>query len=463
MTEHTASRAPTQGGGLEGRVVLATALASALSPLNSTMLSVAIRPIGATFAVTESRLTGALVTSYLVTSIVAGAPCGKLADDMGHRRALSLGQIAFAIGSLVALFAPNVPFLVAARIAMAAAGSLIIPSGLALLRAEAPPESRGKIFGIFGATMAFSATLGPVLGGQLTSAFGWRSVFVVNLVIVPLSALLAGRHGAQSPRKEAPKRSFDWVGTLLLGASLTTIVLSVGRGRMPNFQLLAAGLLLMAVFLFVERRVERPVVDLGLFRIRAFVAGTLVIMLQNLTMYALLFEIPLVCGVALKASASRTGPLLISMMAPTILLSPVAGRLVNRWGPRALAVAGTLASAGGVLLLRLLPLTSLLSPVPGLVVLGVGLGMANAPAQTAALSAVAPEKSASAAGMSSTMRYLGGVVGTLVLGILFAGELVAPGVLATHGSALSIFFVATLLSIVSASLLPTSVQKTSTP
>lgn len=440
--------------GTSTRLLLATGLAAALAPLNSTMLSVAIRPIGAAFDTGEATLTSALVTSYLVTSIVAGPPCGKLADNIGHRRALALGQAAFALGSLVGVLAPNVATLTVARIAMAAAGSLVVPSGMALLRAEIAPEARGRVFGLFGATMAAAATLGPVVGGQLVSLWGWRALFAVNLLLAPLSAVIAGGTARPATAATGPRPPFDWRGSVLLGAALAALVLGASKGQSPNPWLLAGALVAFFAFVRVERAQASPVVDFALFRVRTYVASASVIALQNLAMYSLLFELPLVCGVALDAKASQVGPLLVAMMAPTILLSPIAGRVTDAWGPRVPAVLGTIAGALGLLLLRFLPLVSLASPVPGLLLVGVGLGLSNAPAQSAGMSAVLPAQAASAAGLSSTMRYLGGVVGTMILGVLFSVGPTRENILTIHHRAIWVFFFGLVLATGCAALLP---------
>jgi MFS family permease len=440
---------------LSFRVVAATALASALTPLNSTMLSVALRPIGATFHTSEAVLTRALVTSYLVTSIVMQAPCGKIGDQLGHRRALHLGQVAFGVGAVLAVVAPSLVWVVIARVAMAAAGALIVPSAMALLRTELPPEMRGRAFGVFGATMALAAALGPLVGGQIEFAVGWRAVFAVNLVLLPLSAILAGRSSPHAEVRSRPVRPrFDFAGTLLLAASLGSLVVGVGRGGAFNWPLLAGCPLLLAAFVAVERRHVAPVVDLSLLAEPVFVASGMLIALQNLAMYALLFELPTTCGIVLGAGANRTGGLLVAITAPMVVLAPVAGRLADAFGARKVALAGALLAALGVAVLLMTPLESMLSPVPGLVLAGAGLGLSGAPAQSAGMSAAPADRGGVAAGMMATMRYVGGVAGTLALGILMVHAESPALALAAHRRALAVFLVALVLAAVSALRLP---------
>ncbi len=441
-------------------LIAATALAAALSPLNSTMLSVAVGPIGKSLATDDATVTRALVTSYLVTSIVMQAPGGKLGDRLGHRRAVALGQLAFALGSVLAALSPWLGGLMVARVAMASAGAMIVPSATAMLRTELPARVRGRAFGVFGAVMALAAAIGPPLGGQLSAWFGWRSIFAVNLVLLPISAWLAGRPSKAPPtRAAAPGAKFDLRGALLFGVALSSLVLGVGRGGALNPPLLVLSAAALGAFVLVERGHPSPVVELSLLRLRPFVAGGLLIALHNLAMYALLFELPSVVSVVLHGDVARGGRLLLAMIAPVVVAGPLAGRLGDAYGARSVALAGTTLAALGAVTLQLTPLRTLTSPVPALVLLGLGLGLASAPSQAAAMSAVPADKSAVGAGMLATMRYLGGVLGTLVLGVVLAGAREPAAVLVGHGRALACFLAATVAAMACALALPARITR----
>lgn len=443
------------------RIIVATALASALAPLNSTMLSVALSSIGATLHESESTLTRAIVTPYLVASIVMQAPGGKLGDLLGHRRALALGQTLFAIGAVLAVAAPNLVALTVARVAMATAGALVVPSAMALLRNELPLELRGRAFGAFGATMSLAAAVGPLLGGQLTSLFGWRSVFAVNLVVLPISMLLARgpAHAPTAPAKARAPIRFDWLGSVLLGVSLGAWVIGVGKGRAPNVALLGVGLVAFVAFVLHERRHATPVVDLSLLANLPFLSGGLIIALHNLAMYALLFELPTIAGIVLHADAHQTGPMLVSIMGPMVVFSLVAGRLTDALGPRTIAFVGTLSAAAGLSLLLFTPLDSMRSLVPGMVVVGAGLGLTTSPSQSASLGAVRPEQSGVAAGMMATLRYLGGIIGTLILSFVLVPTTDTAIAIAAHHAGLRVFLAATCLAIPFTWLLPAKVER----
>jgi MFS family permease len=445
---------------LPARVIAASALAAALAPLNATMLSVALSSIGVSLHESESTLTRAIVTPYLVASIIMQAPGGKLGDLLGHRRALALGQALFAVGSVVAMLAPNLVALALARVAMATAGALVLPSAMALLRNELPVESRGRAFGEFGAVLSLAAAVGPLVGGQLTSRFGWRSVFAVNLVVLLLSRVLArgSSHEGEAPAAPRAPAGFDGLGSVLLGVALAAWVLGVSRGRDPNLSLLGAGLAAFIAFVLHERRHANPVVDLSLLTNVPFLAGGVIIALHNLAMYALLFELPAVAGVVLRANAQQTGPMLVSIMGPMVVSSLVAGRLTDAIGPRLVASVGTLATAAGIALLLVTPLESMGSLTPGMLLAGAGLGLATSPSQSASLGVVRPEQSGSVAGLLSTLRFLGGIIGTLALSFVLVPTADASVAIAAHRAGLRIFLGAACLAIPFAWLLPARVK-----
>ena len=210
----------------------------------------------------------------------------------------------------------------------------------------------------------------------------------------------------------------------------------------------------MAAFALRERRATDPVVALDIFGSRAFTAGTLLICLQNLVMYALLFELPLVLEELFDLGARETGQLLIFLMVAMVLTSLLAGRLTDRLGPRLLAVGGSLVCLGGMLLLRGTDLDAATDVRLPLALLGVGLGMCGPAAQTASLAAIPPHRSGMAAGVGSTMRYLGGVAGIAFLGRALELHGGASAARSSHHDVVAVFVVVLVAGLACAVLLP---------
>ncbi|WP_328303030.1 MFS transporter [Actinomycetospora sp. NBC_00405] len=434
------------------RALGAALLASSLLPLNSTMIAVALPDIAREFSRAPGTVAQAVVASYLVAALVLQSPGGKLGDRLGHWRILAIGQVLTVIGALIGVLADGLGMLAVARVLMAAGGAAIVPATVALLRIELPPQRRGRAFGLFGAVMSLAAGVGPLVGGELVRVLGWTSIFAVNLPVIGLSALLAG--GNRRPAKSQNRSCFDLVGAVLLTTTLSALVMGLEVDGVIASVLLGACACLLALFVWWERRAEDPVVAFTLFRSLPFTAGSLLVALQNLVVYTLLFELPQVLNALLAVGAATVGRLLVAMTAATILASVAAGRLTDRIGPRPVAVAGVVACLVAVGLLAANDLSSLRPLVLPLALVGLGLGLATPAAQSASLASIPRERSGAAAGIGSTMRYLGGIVGVALLGRLVDPAGNRPAVLGEHRTVLAVFAAALVAGLACAMALP---------
>ena len=392
------------------------ALAAILSPLNSTMIAVALPSIGLTYSAGPATLTLWLVTAYLIASIVVQSPAGKLVDVFGYSRVLTAGRLIFAAGAILGALAPTLVLLGVARVMMAVGGALNIPTVLAELRNEVAPQYRGRLFGAFGALMGSAAAVGPLIGGLLVREFGWHSLFLVNIPIIALSLILEPPGRKASVRAAALR--FDLIGTLLFGLAIGLVVTGVLSSGTRALMLVGSGVVAFVLFALQSRRVDEPLLDMSLFRTVPFVAGSSIVGLQNFTMYAVLFLVPFMLDQRGRQSGF-VGAILLAMTSAMVLGSPIGGRLSDSFGPRAIAFIGAVIGAAGAAGFIIgggetLPL------IASLAMLGAGIGLTTSPSQAAALSAVAEGRSGIAAGMISTMRYLGGVLGTATVGLIAA-------------------------------------------
>jgi EmrB/QacA subfamily drug resistance transporter len=393
-------------------------LSAMLIPLGSTMIAVALPSIGTEFSRAPGELTQWLVNSYLLVSIVGQGPGGKTGDHWGYKNTLRLGQWIFGAGCLLAVFFHAFGAIVASRLLMAFGGAFMVPTVMAVLKITVPPEKRHRVFGYFGAMMGFAAALGPFLGGFLVHHFGWKSIFLMNLPALLLSVLLS-RGFFKEDLHEKPQGDFrfDWTGTFLMACGLLCLVL--GLKERPT--LLAPALLLLVFFIWWEKKTPHPLMDLRLFSHRSFAAGCAMVGLQNLGMYALLFQLPYLLKLLYQWGPERSGPYMTTFMVSMMAASMMGGRVAEKAGVRATCIAGSLISVGGLYWLSLLiPGEDGLRIIGGLVLGGVGLGIANGPAQSAAMASIEKKQSGIASGVLSTCRYLGGVLGISILGVLFS-------------------------------------------
>jgi len=404
-------------------------IASAQAPLGSTLIAVALPSIGAGFEADLVLITGLLVTGYLVVSVVCQGPAGRISDLVGHPRVLWTGISLYVLGALCGLLAPGVGLLFVARCMMAAAGALVVPATMALLRLHVPPGRRGRIFGLSGATMGIAAALGPALGGEIVSLFGWRAVFVANLPFLALSSLLLLAFPLPVNNSPAPGplkglgRKLDLPGTGLLALALILLVLASKFDGAAFGAVLFASAAVGVGFAVWEARTNTPVFDPHLLTLPAFTVGTLIIALQNFAMYGLLFQLPQFFSVFRAAGPRETGYLLFCMMVGWVVGAPLGGQMTDRIGARRAALIGTLFLLAGLAQLwRLGVFDTPSDAIVALLVLGLGLGLCNAPAQSASMGEVHPDQAGMAAGVSSTMRYLGGIFSILVLGVVLGSD-----------------------------------------
>jgi MFS family permease len=395
-----------------GRLLGAVAIAAGLTPLNSTMIAIALPAISGDFGVAAAAVTAWVVTGYLVAVMSCQIPAGTVADRIGYARALDLGRWLFTLGTAAGFLAPGIGFVVAGRFLMAAGGALMVPTAMALIRVAVPAERRPSAFGAMGAVMGTAAALGPAVGGFITTQFGWRFLFLVNLPLVMVSWML-------QPRGLAAARPGP-------------------RG-------------------------DRPLVDLRFLRVPVYAAGAAVIGLQNLGFYALLFQVPFLYHRGGPAAGAPRGEaeLGLVMMAMTVTMaawSPVGGRIAESLGVRRVVIAGGCAGAFGVAVLTQFALDGSLGGLAaGLLLVGFGLGISTGPSQAAALGAVDQTQSAMAAALLAMTRYAGGIAGTAILSVALAGGAGNP---ARHAVALWCFAAALAASAVCSLALPRAAAPT---
>jgi EmrB/QacA subfamily drug resistance transporter len=436
-------------------------LTGVLAPLNSTMIVVALPTLLRDLDVPLAWGSW-LVLSYLVAMAAVQPVGGSLGDRFGRRALLLAGLATFALASLAAALAPNVELLLVARTVQAIAGAIAIPNGTALVRLVVPAGSQGQALGIIAAGIGVAAALGPPLGGFVTDAAGWRWIFAANLVVLVPALVFAWRLPHAAP---AASRRFDLVGAALLLVTLVTAALAATLWRvvpsptLPTLALAAVALVAGALLLRHVRRAAVPVVDLTLFARPGFLAAGVAVMSSNLTMYTVLLAIPVLLSSFGGWGAGATGALLAVMSLPMLLLGPVGGRLSDRVGRRTPAVAGALLAALGLLPLVLVTdATPVIAFVGALALIGAGVGLAGAPVHAAALSAAREHEVGQAAGLHSTMRYVGSITGSALM-VAILGDATQ---LSSFATLFSLLVGAAVVAALAASRLPSPAARTAT-
>lgn len=411
-----------------GLVLVATCLASFTATLDNTVVAVALRDIQSDLGAGVSGLQG-VVTAYAVALAALLLTGGTLADVAGRRRVFLSGLALFAVASIACAAAGSVTALVLARAVQGAGAALVIPGGLAVLAAAYPDAGRrARAVGVWAATGALALAAGPIVGGLLVAAQGWRAVFAVNvpLCLVVAAAILA------APREDvAPSgRRLDLPGQLVVAAGLATstyaVVLAGRDGWSTGVGLtLAVGLLLLVGFAVQQRRAQDPLLPRGVLTDRTFAGTTAAALAASLALFVLLVFLSLFLQLVQELDALPTAVRLLPLPIALVVTALPATRWATARGPRPPIVAGLLVSAVGVLLIAV---TLSVDVGPGrlgilLAVVGIGLGLTGAPVVAASLDAVAEDRSGLAAGVVSTAREIGGVLAIGGLGALVVARL----------------------------------------
>jgi DHA2 family methylenomycin A resistance protein-like MFS transporter len=432
--------------GRQAAALLSVCLGFFVIQLDVTIVNVALPAI-------QHRVGGSLaglqwvIDAYTLVLASIMLTAGATADRAGARKVFTAGLTVFAVGSAACAAAPALGVLIAARAVQGLGASALLPCSLALLVHQFPdPRARARALGVWGGMGSAGVALGPVAGGALVAAVGWRSIFLVNVPICLLTVILLRRFAAESPTH--PDRRTDVPG-LLLGvtmlAGFTAAFITAGEQGwtqpLPG-ALLAVGLLAAWAFTKAERRHPHPVLPLGLFKNKNLSGATGVGLIFNLVLYGSLLCLSLYLQTTRHESVLATGLLLLPMSATVGLGSLASGRLTARLGPRTPMLAGlTFAAAGAALLATAGPKTYITLILAGSILLGlVSLAM---PAMTAAVvGAAGPGHAGVASGVLNAARQSGGALGVAVLGSLLGHghslSLHVPLLVATAGYLIAI-------------------------
>jgi len=301
-------------------------------------------------------------------------------------------------------------------------------TSLALLGESFRGKDRGVAFGIWGAITGAAVSLGPVLGGVITSGISWRGIFLVN-VPIGVAAIAVTLWRVEESRAPRPGRP-DWAGFVLLTGGLLGIVYGLIRASETSWSdngvrgCLAAGGVLIAAFAVAEWRNRHPMFDLRLFRIPTFTGGLLAALTMNGSLFAMYLYLVLYLQDALGYSALATGLRLLVSTGAMFVAASIAGSLSEHLPVKWLIGPGLLLTGGGLLLMHGVSSgSSWTHLIPGLVVSGFGAGLVNPPLASTAIGVVRPERSGMASGINSTFRQIGFAASIAALGSVFASAL----------------------------------------
>ena len=404
--------------------VAAAILSSGTVFVESTVITVALPSVGRDLGLGLEGLQW-VMNSYLLTLSALMLLGGSLGDLFGHRRVLMVGLIGFTAASAGAALAPSAAVLLIVRLLQGAAGAVLVPNTLALINATIDERDRAPAIGRWSAWSPVSTALGPLVGGWLVDALSWRWVFAVPVPFGLLALWIAARRVPAAParaQRGAP-RHVDLGGatlvTLGLAALTWALITEPQRGWGDSLILAASlgGLALLGGFVAQERRSPDPMLPLALFRSRQFTGANLVTLLVYAALGGLFFLLMLQLQNVLGYRALRAGASLLPVNALMLAISPTAGRLSQRLGPRwPIGVGALVAGMGMLLLSRVQTGASYVGTVlPALIVFGLGLSVLVAPLTAAVLGAAEEGQGGIASGVNNAVARLAGLLATAAL------------------------------------------------
>ena len=346
-----------------------------------------------------------VITSYRLAITILLVAIGRLVDIVGRVKLYNAGFALFTIGSALCALSQTVEMLIAFRLVQGLGAALVIVNTFAVVTDSFPVSELGMATGINQMAMNAGTITGYTLSGVMIGLFGWRSIFWINVPIGLFGTFWCHRRLRELYTKTSKER-FDYVGAVTFSTALSLLLLAMTLDlRNPFIQfLLSAGVALFVVFLILEKRVNHPVLQLSLFRIRTFTAGNVSSLLNGLAFWGVAFELTLYLQLVRGFSAFQAGIALLPIDIAMILFAPISGRLSDKYGPRGLTAIGLgLISVAMVLFANFSLDSDFIFVTMSLALAGAGMGIFWSPNSSSIMVSVPPERRGIANGVRSTI------------------------------------------------------------
>jgi len=404
----------TLAGGCTGLFVLM---------LDSTIVALALPSIRHDIGASASGLQW-VMNAYLLVIAALVVTGGRLGDIYGRRAVFTAGLVIFAVGSVLSGAAGDEIAMVAGRVVQGIGAATMLPLSLAIVCDAFSAQQQPRALGIWAAVSALALAVGPLIGGLLVD-LEWRLIFWINVPILAVGVAIMIAAVRES-RDETAAHRLDLAGLIVLAAGLTALVLPLvessawGLGSARSLGILALGAILMWAFWLIEHRVAQPIVEFPLFRNRPYFGASAAAFCLVGSYWSLIFFQPQYLQIGLGHSATVTGLLILPVTVPMIAISPLAGRLIARFGARALMTVGMACGTAGLVFLTQISSGSGYGLVlPGYLLFGIALGLVYAPMSTAAMVAMPREKTGIASGVLAMDRVLAGALTLAISGAVF--------------------------------------------
>ncbi len=429
MTDHGAADARVErlAGGLDRPTLIVAGVATLgliMAVLDTTIVNVALDTLSRDLHAPLSTIQW-VSTGYLLSLASVIPLSGWITERFGSKRTWIASIALFALGSALCASATSAGELIAFRVLQGIGGGMLVPVGFTLIAQSAGPQRIGRALALVGVPILLGPIFGPIIGGLIVDNAAWQWIFVVNVPIAAVAIAVAARL-LQADAGRADAGALDWVGAALLSPGLAGIVFGLSETESHGgidhpiaFGPMAAGFVLVGLFIWHSLRVPRPLIDLRLFGSRGFRAASTTIFLLGGTLFGTLLVLPLYYQVDRGESALNAGLLLAPQGLGAAVMLPISGRVTDRIGGGPVVVAGC-----SLIVLATVPLVFLTSHTSFallggvLFVRGLGLGASIQPSAAAAYALLDSSQIPRATAALNTLRQVGGSIGTALLAVV---------------------------------------------
>jgi EmrB/QacA subfamily drug resistance transporter len=430
-----------QGGSRKGLILAAMIFAVAMTFIDQTIVSIAAPNIQHELGLSGTGVQWA-INAYLLSLAALFAFGGRLADTLGHRLMVTVGVIMFAGASAVCGLTPKggiaEAWIVTFRVVQGAGGAIMFPAALAIVVQTYPLRERGKALAMFFGIAGGLTAVGPVLGGYLTQ-WTWRAIFWVNIPVAIIALILIA---ISRPETEHRPAKLDYRGAVLIAAGVALSVFGFqqsatwGWGNPATWLCVLAGAAILVFFYFVELRTRSPLIEVSIFRIRAFLVENIVLGIAMLAFIPIFFFASEYAQISLADSSSQAGIYLLYFFIGFVIAAQIGGRMLDRIGAKRPVVIGcVLAAVGFYLWARKATDLSFSAQQWYVIVAGGGMGFMLGPASTDAVNRAGRLSYGEATGITQTVRNYAASLGLAVLGTVLLNQLrsnVTSSLIAQH-------------------------------
>lgn len=402
-----------------------TAIGNFIAMLDSTSVNIALYPMAVDLNVTMSQIQWVMIAYMLVLTVFLPF-FGKLGDIFPKNKLYTTGFLLFGIGAFLNTTAPSFILLVAYRCLEALGASIMLSNGQAIIASIFKNERRGKALGLNGCIVAIGGITGPALGGILINYFGWHSVFVPCIIVAAIGGYYSYKMLPHTIKTERKNFKFDYKGFIYFTISLFALLLAISEGHSwgwHSITIITLGIITLlfgGLFYFRDHKINYPLIDFSIFKIKEFTFGNMAVMMSYMAMFTNAILLPFFLQEIMKYNALVTGLLIFPYSVTLAITAPISGRMSGKYGSKYLTMAGAC-----VYILALILFTiygkdvKMWEIIFASCVMGIGNGLFQSPSNNAIMTSVTPDVLGMASGILALARNLGNIMGVAVTITLF--------------------------------------------